>query len=653
MAKPDKDLEFYRGIMEPPSTFDDGFSWSAFFGAVFIALVMVPGSIYMGLMQGGGIGGAAQWVMVLIFIEIAKRMHQTMKKAHIFVLFYMASAAMASPFGGLIWNQFFVRSEAVVGQGLVEQIPAWVAPTDPAVLARRSFFLPEWLPVIGMVLFNSLIGRVDNAILGYGMFKIASDIEKLPFPMAPIGAQGIAALAEDLDDSAKGATGARWRIFSIGGAIGLVFGFLYLGLPTLTDALLGKTILLFPIPFSDWTGKTAGILPAVATGLSYDLGAFITGMIIPFWAVMGSFFGFVFTMMLNPVLYKAGVLTSWKPGDSTVETLFKNTVDFYFSFGLGISLAIALIGFGSIIAGIRDKRAQAASGRAVLIPRERGDIPIPLVLAVYAASTIVYILVSGWLIGWHRGIMIVLVVYGFLYTPLISYATARLEGMIGQAVSIPFVREAGMLLSGYQGIACWFLPMPIHNYGTATMFYRKAELTGTRFVSIWKTEAVLVPFVLASSILYAQMIWSMGDVPSDMYPFAQKMWELNAKNQVLMYTATAGGYSQFFEAFRPWVMAAGLGASLGLYALLKGLSAPVFLLFGAIGGMNQTLPHSLFIQSLGALFARFYLVRRFGAQYWYKTAPVLGAGFGCGMGLTAMFCIGVKFMTTAVFKMPY
>lgn len=653
MSKPDKDIAFYRGLMETPTTFDEGFSWSALAGAIFIALVMVPGSIYMGLMQGEGVGNAAQWVMVLIFIEIAKRMHQGMKKAQIFILFYMTSAAMAMPFAGMLWNQYFVRSEAIIGQGLAEQVPAWVAPLDPAVLAQRNFFLPAWWPVIGMVLFTSLMSRIDNAILGYGLFKIASDIEKLPFPMAPIGAQGISALAEDLEETEKGPSSNRWRVFAIGGAIGLVFGFLYLGVPTLSDAILHTSIRIFPIPFSDWTGRTAGILPAVATGLSYQLGSFIMGMIIPFWAVVGSMFGVICTCILNPILYHTGHLVQWRPGDSTVETIFKNRVDFYFSFGIGISLAIAAIGFGSVIKGFRDRKKHKQSAQAVVIPKERGDIPFSLVGLVYLASTLLYILVSGWLIDWHKGVMIVLVVYGFLYTPIISYATARLEGMIGQAVSIPFMREAGLLLSGYHGLACWFLPMPLQNYGTATVFYRQAELTGTRFTSIWKTEALLVPFVLLCSVLYAQLIWSMGDVPSSAYPFAERMWDLQAKNQVLLYSATTGGYSQFMEAFKPIVLGIGFSASMGLFFILRAFSAPTFLLFGAIRGMDQAMPHVIVTEFLGALFAKFYLEKRFGFATWRKAAPVLGAGFGCGMGLIGMFCIGVKFMKTAVFQMPF
>jgi hypothetical protein len=79
-----------------------------------------------------------------------------------------------------------------------------------------------------------------------------------------------------------------------------------------------------------------------------------------------------------------------------------------------------------------------------------------------------YIGMSAWLLYWHHGewntgirnIVLVLFFLGFVYTPLISYVTARLEGMVGQVVEIPMIREAALILSGYQGVACWFLPLP-------------------------------------------------------------------------------------------------------------------------------------------------------------------------------------------------
>ena len=75
--KLDKELQEYKNLMEVPSHFDDGFTLPAFFGAIFIALVMIPGAVYMQLIAGVGIGGAAQWVTVILFIELAKRANAT------------------------------------------------------------------------------------------------------------------------------------------------------------------------------------------------------------------------------------------------------------------------------------------------------------------------------------------------------------------------------------------------------------------------------------------------------------------------------------------------------------------------------------------------------------------------------------------------
>jgi hypothetical protein len=259
-SKHDAELERYRSLMTAPSTFEDGFSWISFAGAGFVALLMVPGAMYMGLLAGGGIGAAAQWVTVILFIEVAKRAQKVLKRAEIFVFFYIAGAMLATPFSGLLWSQFFVQSDAARYSGIAELIPSWVAPSDPAVLQRRSFLAWEWLPVIGLIVFQQVVGRINGVILCYGLFRVASDIEKLPFPMAPIGAQGVLALAEDADETKDPAQRWRWRTFSIGGALGMLFSILYLALPMLSHAFLDERLEIFPIPFKDLTANTQGIL---------------------------------------------------------------------------------------------------------------------------------------------------------------------------------------------------------------------------------------------------------------------------------------------------------------------------------------------------------------------------------------------------------
>ena len=656
--KLDKELEEFRNVMEVPSTFEEGFNWTSLLGAIFISLLMVPGAIYMGLLAGvENMVSASQWVTVILFIEVAKRAHRDLKKAEIFVLFFMAGAAMGMPFSGLIWNQYFANSDAAIAAGIAEKLPVWFAPArDSISYDLRTFFHPDWIPVIGLVVFGTFFGQIASMVLGYGLFRVASDIEKLPFPMAPIGAQGIIALAEDMEESSAGAQedNWKWRVFSIGGALGLAFGALYLLLPTLTGALTGNPIQVLPIPFSDFTHKTGDYLPAVATGISWDFGNIIFGMVLPYFAMVGSFIGLVATMVMNPFLHAAGILTNWNPGDSTISTMYKNNIDFYFSFQIGIAIAIAIAGFIQVYRGLRKAKLNRSedSGPLGMVPEGRGDIKAWKVVLVYFIVTMAYILVSGWLIGWHRGVMGVLFFLGFVYTPLISYVTARLEGMAGQVVEVPFIKEASLILSGYQGVAIWFLPIPIANYGQMTVFYKQCELTGTKFTSIWKTQLVLYPIILVSSIFFMNFIWGLAEVPSAVYPYAEEMWKLQAENACIMFSATLGEYSIFEEAFN-WIYIT-VGAIFGglLFSILSIVGAPIMLTYGVVRGLGQSMPHSILPQFIGALIGRYYFQKRLGLM-WRQYIPVVSAGFACGMGLITTIGVGITFLSKAAIPLPF
>jgi hypothetical protein len=667
--KVDKELKEFQELMQVPSTFDEGFNWTALVGALFIGVLMVPGAMYMGLVAGMGVGPAAQWVTVILFIEVARRAQRQLKGAEIFILFYMAGVAMGQPFRGLLFNQFFVQSEAAMGMGIAEhmaEVP-WFAPTDPEVLELRTFFHPAWLPAIGMILFSTIVGRLNGTFLTYGLFRLASDIEKLPFPMAPIGAQGIVALVEQQseesgDDPKQSGANWRWRVFCIGGMLGLSFGVVYLALPTISAALFGTPITIIPIPFVEWTDKTSHLLPAVAMGLNMNLLQLITGMVLPFWAMVGSFVGLVVTMVANPLLYRTGILHSWEVGDNTIQTLFKNNMDFYFSFTIGVSIALAAAGIWGVVGAIRRRRSERAAAdtghagagsSASTIPEGRGDIRARYITAVYLATSLFYILVSGWLIEWHRGVMVVLVFFAFVYTPLISYVTARLEGLAGQVVEIPMVREAAFILSGYTGgVKVWFLPLPYHDYGVGTVFYRQAELTGTRFWSIWKAELLLVPIVVLTSILFAQFIWTLAPIPGPEYPFAEVMWELQAANQSIVYSSTLGRYSAFDEALNFVYLGCGTLFGMLLFAFMTVLSLPIMLTYGVVRGLNQTMPHAVIPQFVGALIGRYYFRKRMGLK-WRQYIPVVAAGFSCGMGLITVLAVGINFLAKAVIKIPF
>jgi len=649
----DKELQEYRDLLPQPETFEEGFGWRTVAGAIFIGFVMMPGSMYLNLVMGGTLGPVARWVTIILFLEAAKRSLKTLKQQEVYVLYYMAGMALASPFSGLLWRQYLVRSEPAQMFGIVKDVPLWVAPaTEELARTGRTFLTRAWLAPIALIVLGRLIARVDHFGLGYVLYRLTSDVERLPFPMAAVGAAGAMALAE----STRKKQTWRWTCFSVGAVIGLVFGLVYIALPAVTGALFGTPVMLLPIPFVDCTQYTEGWLPAVAVVISFNLGAVIVGMVLPFWAIIGGVVGVIVTFAANPTLLKLGILHRWRPGMDFIATSFNNRFDFYLSFGIGLALAVAGIGFGKIFQTWWRERGKTADRDQgiwrVLVKGNpaRGDISIWLALGIYVFSTCSYIVLCKYLVPdfpiWF------FVGYGFVYTPIISYATARMEGLAGQVVTIPMVREATFILSGIKGTAIWFAPIPIHNYGVATVGFRQIELTGTNLRSIIKTEVVVFPIVMVASIIFSELLWRMAEVPSPSYPFAQKMWHLRALNSCLLYSSTASGYSPFMEALRFRYMGIGLGMGLATYVVLSGLGLPTLLVYGVVRGLNQSMPTVVFLELIGALLGRYYFARKFGRKQWRQFAPVILAGFSCGMGLVGMGSVAVVLILKSVAFAP-
>lgn len=650
----DKELQEYRDLLKTPDHFEEGFDWKTIVGAVFIGFLMMPGSMYLQLVIGTGIGPAARWVTIILFAEIAKRSYTELKQQEIFLLYYMAGAALASPFQGLLWNQYLVQSDAAKMLGLTEFIPTWVAPSPASdSLVERTFFHRDWLIPILLLVGSQIIQRIDQFGLGYGLFRITSDVEKLPFPMAPVGALGTMALAESTEEKQKS---WKWRIFSIGGIIGLVFGGIYVLLPTVSDLIFTEPIRLIPIPWVDLTRHTEEILPAVATGIQLDLGLLFVGMVLPFWAVMGGLIGLVITIAANPFLYHHGILTRWHKGMETVDTVFANNFDFYMSFGIGLGLAIAAVGIWSVLRSL----GQSGSGQRrnfkdlLKPPPGRGDFNFWISIGIYVFSTLAYIALCVWLVPNFPWIFFL--GYGFVYTPLVSYITARMEGIAGQFVSLPLVREASFIAGakffGYQGIEIWYAPIPIHNYGEATVHFRQIELTGTSIRGIIKAEIVVFPVVMVASLLFSQFIWRLAPIPSSSYPYAQELWHLQALNTLLMQTSTLEGDSLFFQALNAGYVFSGLGFGLLAYALLNLLGLPILLIYGVVRGLGQSTPHGLILEVVGAFLGRFFFLKRYGTM-WRQYAPVLLAGFSCGMGLTGMFAMGFTLILKSLGRLAY
>jgi hypothetical protein len=663
--KEDLELKSFRELMPAPDHWEDGFGLKSMIGGVFVGMIMTPASMYMQLVVGSEIGTAAQWVTIILFMEVARRAFTVLSRPEIFVLYYMAGACLVNtgPGKGLLWQQFMVQSESFRQFGLADKIPSWIAPSSPDVLGLRSFLNPAWYVPIGLVVLGQVLARADNFGLGYVLYRLTSDVEKLPFPMAPVGAQGVTALA----DASKGEETWRWRVFSFGAMLGIAFAAVYLALPSITGAFLPEPISIISFPFKDLTSNTEDFLPAVPVMIAFDLGLLISGMVLPFWAMAGSFIGLLACMALNPLMYHFGILRSWAPGLGAVRTLQSNTLDFYFSFGLGLTAAIAVVGIWHVASRMivrREGRGQTNWRALFEPPPGRGDFSVWLALGLYFAVTSATIFTAYWLLRQSNlaGIgspitmtmLGIFVFYGFVYTPIIGYVSARMEGVVGQNVQLPLVREAALLLTGYKGAAIWFVPFPANNHGNQALYFRKTELTGTKFTSMIKAELFILPVILIATVVFSHLIWRIAPVPSSAFPYAEQWWELTAYKQGLIYSSTlpGGGVSPFAQAFHASYLVGGLGIALVLYAALASFGLPVLLFYGVIRGLDQSAPHVIIPQFIGALLGRHFFAKRFGER-WKQYIIVFFAGYSCGVGLIMMFSLGCVFMSKSVFQRMY
>lgn len=636
--------------------YEDGFNIKTVWGALFVGFVMMPGAIYLGLVMGATLGGAAQWVTIILFVEVAKRAFVRLRPQEILILYWIAGGLVVlgggfrmglgaglfgGPFGMMIWDQYFVNSPQAAG--LAKYIPRWLAPEPGSeVFLTRSFLHREWLVPIAILVTCQTLFVINQISLGYAMFRITSDVERLPFPMAPVYAGGAMALAE----TSGRREGWRWRVFSIGSIIGVIWGLAYIAVPTLSNIFLVKPVTFLPIPWMDFTPYLKAVLPAAPLAVVTDLWALLAGFVLPFWVVVGSFVGQIGrTLVVNPILYRAGVLRRWTPGMTYVPTVIANNLDFWISFSIGLGVVVASAGIWSVVKAFRGRKAE---GLRYAIPKDRGDIRIGLAFVIWAASTLGFVALVHVLVPKFPLWMIAF--FGFVFTPAISYITARMVGLTGSSagVTFPFLRESMFYLSGYKGAAIWFAPVPMFNHGGLAEVFRQLELVRTKFVSYVKMAALSLGIMLVCSFLFWSLIWKLGPIPSAAYPYVHRVWPYFATMQAMWASSTLpGGGSLIQGVIDPKIVLTGLGVGGLTFCLFSALGLPIPLFYGILAGAMTWMPTAV-PSFIGGMLGRYYFLKKLGMEKWRAYAPILLAGYACGLGLVGMVSVATTLIAKSI-----
>ncbi len=652
-----ENFEFDTDVRLEP--FQEGFNLKTVIAALFIGFIMLPGAIYLGLITGGGIAGAAQWVTVILLVEMAKRSFVELKKQEVYIIYILAASLVSAglvlgaaglvlqggAFSDLIWKQYLVQSPYAQSMGLPQNVPAWaVPPANSEALIKRTFFHRAWLIPVLLLIVHNVLFRINKFSLGYTLFRVTSDKEKLTFPMASVASEGATALAEV---GGKKETW-RWRIFSISAMIGVIFGAFYVVIPTITGLLMTKPFQLLPIPWVDFTSKMGTVFPSSMLGFMTELGILLTGFVLPFWVVTGSFIGAILSRTVgNPILYHAGIIKNWQPGMTAIPANVATNLDFWINAIIAGGIVVALIGIARMINTFMRAKKSARQEAAEKLPANRGDYSIWLAAGIWFLSTVVYIIICHILVP--KFPVFLFAFFGFVLTPFLSYTSARMFGITGEAggISFPMVREGTFILSGYRGADIWFAPVPYFNHGATAQEFKQLELTRTKFTSWYKAEFTSLIIMLFCSFLFWSIIWRMSPIPSSSYPFVQKMWPMDAMFQSLWATSTLGeGKNWMIEAIKFKYIFNSSVIGMALYFLLMAVKAPISLFYGIVGGVS-VFPHMALPMFIGALLGRFYFARKVGPN-WKRYTPIILAGYSCGMGLVGMVSIAVALIAKTI-----
>ena len=113
--------------------------------------------------------------------------------------------------------------------------------------------------------------------------------------------------------------------------------------------------------------------------------------------------------------------------------------------------------------------------------------------------------------------------------------------------------------------------------------------------------------------------------------------------ETIWIKSTLPGGSDVIGQLIQWeYIGAGMGFTFALYGILSFLKAPPLLFYGLVAGMgtgawiHYTLP-----TFIGAILGRYYFGRRYGEKRWRAYAPVILAGYGCGLGLIGMAAVSL------------
>lgn len=614
---------------------------------VFGLVTVAPALTYLGWAVGS-LGGTERFipvfVTILLFTEVGRLLKRYVTSQEAYIIYFMLQALGLSFVGGGVFGDFLLRyyyrsAPYTILYGIADKLPLWYVPEFESYgPLHRTFLSMDWaIPIL-----ISLVVTVCTLMMDYGISFITNmvyiEIEKLPFPVAPIDYQAISTLTER--------TPEKIMYFSLAAVVSLIYEFTVYGIPNLTSVFLGVQITVIPYPWIDLTSTIERIAPGAIFAVGTDIAQYMVGWLIPFNAVVWMFIGSMGVWVLGNTLalkidhpYFKMWQSEWTYGAPLEWWWQRSIYDIWASpqigFALGIALGIFIMGFKNILRGVSSLRRLSKEQLST------SYIPFGWAVLLIAIGSIIGTMLSILLIPELWFIWVVLwVIVPFIQGILSARATAE----TGLSVSIPYIREAFLVVFTKPGdVAPWVISLPATNVAIITHRVYVARLLKARPLDYYKAGVIFLALAIALSFLYVSIFWVMASIPSSFYPYASYSWPISALYFSLWVSRSIDIFKIDVIAFTAIASLLAVIAS----SRLPGLFSPIGLLAGF-----QNIPPYTFTPLIGALIGR-WLEKKMGKEKWEVQRGVIIAGTFCGIALAVTLAVAIAIIGRIVTTKPF
>jgi len=632
-----------------------GLTWRSVLAILFSSLVILPINLYLTLVSGVGIAGAAVYISVILFSEISLLFGSQLTKQEIFIIYMMAGIAAGSPvFITWVYRQYYATSfisysfiDPYTKKPIPEVLPSWWAPKnlDPSI---RTFLTWPWaIPMLISILQYGVFWILQEVALTMICARIFLDREKLPFPFADVNAQLILTLTERPRE--------KMYVFVTSAVVSLVIGLFLYGIPVLASGLLNIQFQIIPFPWIDFTTGYYGIekvLPGAIFGIATDPLAILGGVLLPLDLLTYMLIGSIATWVFGNWLFLDKFKTifpewsqEWKPGMSLQLVWQRSILRIWIMPQIGFMLALATMsfikGYKSFILAFK---SLLGSGK---LESERDYYGFKATLIMYIGATLASIILFQILVPDFPVWITILWTFGVGFLSTIAAVRARGEAMA--SVSIPYFWNSAVLISGYPKIDA-FLISPVIP-GTSAPFWveaiKTARLTETNPKDFFNAYYITVILYHIFSLIYVLFLWQIAPIPSSVYPYTLITWPISVISDSMWYTRQIVGKPIVLLASYLLVLVVGVAGT-----AFSSVTKIPFNLTGLVVG-TMTIPPYAISSFIGGILGRFVFERLLGKERWNSYKAVVVAGVAAGEGIIVGIGASLVFLSKAAWALPF